>query len=362
MNGEIKLNKYNSINFWRVVFTFAIVVFHFAKTYPAMERGHHIEVGWRIGVEFFFIVAGFLLAYKCERSDLNAWEYTKQRYWRLFPEYFLTLIIMVIYVITQNEMNGEETITYITNSIDEILMLQAVGTSYVNINGAIWYISAMLISGYFVYYLYKAKKDLFVRLIAPLSCIVIYSYISKNIGCLSGNISHFTASGISFALMRGFGALSLGVIAFEFYKRLSRIEFTRKGKIALTLLETILYLIILAYTFKFGSTKVDFIFLVLFFIAVILSFLHSQKNILMHNPVTNYLSLLSYSIYLAHIPALKLLQIYDPTRKYRFILFPILIGITLVYSVLVHYICQFFVKLYRKHKDSIRAVFIKSES
>ena len=69
MNGEIKLNKYNSINFWRVVFTFAIVVFHFAKTYPAMERGHHIEVGWRIGVEFFFIVAGFIESFLTRHQE-----------------------------------------------------------------------------------------------------------------------------------------------------------------------------------------------------------------------------------------------------------------------------------------------------
>ncbi|MBQ9376173.1 MAG: acyltransferase, partial [Ruminococcus sp.] len=344
------------------IFTFAIVIFHFAKLYPDMEKAYNIDIGWRIAVEFFFIVAGFLLGYKCKKSSMNALEYTKHRYRRLFPEYIVTLVIMVIYIIALRNMTAKESIVFITNAIDEILMLQSVGVSYVNINGALWYISSMLICGYFVYYLYRLKKDIFVKFIAPLCCIIIYSIIAKGIGCLCGNISHFTASGISFGLLRGFAGLSLGVIAFEIYLKLSKVEFTKKGSVTITTLETLLYLLILAYTFKFGSTRVDFIFLVLLFICAILSFLHSSKNIIMNNPVTNYLSNLSYSIYLCHIPALKLLKLFSYAREYHFILLPLFIGLTLALSVLVHYSCQFAVKLFRSHKDSIKNIFIKKTS
>ncbi len=176
--GCVKISKYNSITFWKILFTFAIVIFHYAKNYKDFEETYSINMGWRIAVEFFFIVSGFLLAHKCRKSEMNALRYTLHRYIRLFPEYFISLLIMTVIRIYNDRYTLKMTLIYLLNMTDDILMLNAAAISYVNINGALWYLSAMLISGYFIYWFYRKNSEFFVQVTAPASCIAIYSSLS----------------------------------------------------------------------------------------------------------------------------------------------------------------------------------------
>jgi peptidoglycan/LPS O-acetylase OafA/YrhL len=60
------------------------------------------------------------------------------------------------------------------------------------------------------------------------------------------------------------------------------------------------FVAVLVFSSYLGSTKKDFLYVILFFICVILGFLRKEKNILLHNPVIGYLGKLSYTIYLSH--------------------------------------------------------------
>ena len=49
------MSRNNAIDFWRIIFTYMIVVFHFDTTFPYVNR-LGLTPGWYIAVEFFFIV------------------------------------------------------------------------------------------------------------------------------------------------------------------------------------------------------------------------------------------------------------------------------------------------------------------
>jgi len=335
-NKYFQLSKNNSITFWKVVFTFAVVTFHYSTTFKAFNRTYHSNVGWRIAVEFFFIVSGFLLAYKCRRSEMTALQYTLHRYSRLFPEYFFSLLISVIVFFLNKKLKGDEVFDYLLNTTDELLMLQAPALSYVNINGALWYISAMVICGYFIYHLYKKYSDIFTHIIAPLSILVIYSYLAFKERSINGNIGSFTGIGISFALLRGFGAMSLGVLTYELYLKIYDIELTKLGEKVTGFSELLGYGIVLYYTFKFGSSRMDFIFLGIFTVCTVLSFSRKKKTILFNNIIVDNLGKITYSIYLIHIPVLRVCENILNNQDYKTTWFPIYLLLVVVFAVLLH--------------------------
>lgn len=59
----------NMIEFWRVIFTLMIAVYHFNNTYSISWGKWNLTPGWYIGVEFFFIVSGYLLASRSRVSN-----------------------------------------------------------------------------------------------------------------------------------------------------------------------------------------------------------------------------------------------------------------------------------------------------
>lgn len=356
-NNYAQLSNNNSVTFWKVVFTFAVVIFHYSTTYPTFNETYHVNIGWRIAVEFFFIVSGFLLAHKCRKSEMNAAEYTLHRYFRLFPEYFFSLFVSVISFLIISKYNTEEVLVYLLNTTDELLMLHATAMSYVNINGALWYISAMVICGYFIYYLYRKYRDLFTHLIAPLSVLVIYSYLAFKLGSITGTINSFTAIGISFALLRGFAGMNLGVLAYETFLHLPEIKLTKFGEKTATLIEFLGYGIILLYTSKFGSTKMDFIFLVFFTVCTIISFSRKKKNIIFNNSIVDGLGKITYSIYLIHIPVLRNIQRIVGKDVYNTKLFILYLIFVIIFAIILHLLSNAAVKYFSSHKNSIKLRF-----
>lgn len=306
------MSKNNSINFWRFVFTISIVVFHFSVTYEEFniklgteENGN----GWRLAVEFFFIVSGFLMAHKCENSELTAWEYTKHRFKRFFPAFFLMTVVMAVFWIIELELKGEEMWIYILNLSDELLLMQGTALNYVNNNGPAWYISSLIICGYFLFWLLRRYKEKFAHFGAPLICLIVYSYMNKDFGCLCGNITEFTkTTGISIALLRGFGGISAGILSYELYKHLKKIELTKFGTAVARIGEYAGFIIMLWYTFFYGSTQMDFIFLMFFVICTALAFSREKKNPVLNNKIVDYLAKISFSIYLTHIFVLRIFE------------------------------------------------------
>ncbi|MEE3449638.1 MAG: acyltransferase [Acutalibacteraceae bacterium] len=355
------MSKNNSINFWRVIFTFSIVIFHFSGTYSKFNTVVHAENGWRIAVEFFFVVSGFLLAYKCEHSEISAWEYTKHRFKRFFPVYFLSLIMMIVLRIINNSMSARKAFDLILTLIDELMLLQGLAWNYITINGPSWYISVLLICGYFIFYMLRKKKDFFAHFWAPLICIVVYSYLSIKMGRLSGNVYDFSdVLGFSIAMIRGFGGMCAGVISYEFYKKLKETKLTKFGNFLVRLGEIIGFSFILIYTFKKGSTHFDFYFVVIFIFCTAFAFSAEKKNLLFNNVIVDYLSKISFSIYLVHCFVLGFYKKIYPTNTLNLKMFIIFWIITIAIAALSEFLCSLVLKGIEIVRKKYGGIIIKS--
>lgn len=352
------LNKYNSIPFWRVVFTFSIAVFHFSGKFPVFLDVYKCKIGWRIAVEFFFIVSGFLLAYKCRNSEMDAFQYTKHKFWRFLPEYVFMLIFLIPYRIVFLELHRSELVIYLFNLLDDIFFLHGTGIGFVNVNGATWYLSSLMICGYIIYYLYKKYPETFVKFIAPVMVIFSYSVLYKTIHHLSGKFE-ITSIYVSVALIRGFAGISMGVLAYELYVRVNEIKFTRLGKVICSLIEFGGYAWVLLLTFKKGSTKSDFVCVLVFFICVVLSFSRKEKNILYNNRVINYLSKISYSIYLNHIVIKNMFPLFFDSSEYHLSWLLVYLIVIVVFGAVGNWIPMQAVKVFRKHKKTLIKIFVE---
>lgn len=357
------MSKNNSVNFWRFVFTMSIVVFHFADDYKQFNTYFHCNVGWRLAVEFFFVVSGFLLAYKCENSDLSAWEYTKHRYKRFFPAYFLMTVVMTIFWVIEQKMNFNDTCVYILNLSDDIVLMQGTALNYVNNNGPAWYISSLIICGYFIFYLLRKHKETFSHFVAPLICLVAYSYINKDLGSLRGNIANFSQTlGISIAVIRGFGGMCAGVVSYELFKRIKKIKFTKLGMLTAHIGEFAGFGIMLVYTFFKGSTKMDFIFVMFFVLCTAIAFSREKKNIVLNNKLVNYLANISFSIYLTHVLVLRIFEYhFFPQNEYSNKVFLLYIVTSIVSGAVCDFISSRMAAFLGKKSKQLGGFFIKAQ-
>lgn len=356
------MSKNNSINFWRFVFTMSIVVFHASGTYKQLNSAYNFKNGWRIAVEYFFVVSGFLLAYKCENSELTAWEYTKHRFKRFYPPFLFTLLLMAGFRIATGGMTANQTVIFLLNLSDELLLVQSLALNYVTVNGPTWYISSLLICGYFIFFLLRRHKEMFSHFIAPLVCIVAYSYLNKTFGRLCGNVYDFSEGlGLSIAIIRGFGGMCAGVISYELYKSLKNITPTKLGIATAHLVEIAGFTVTLVYNLIYGSSHMDFIFLVFFIICTAFAFSRKKKSILFNNAVVNYLAKISFSIYLIHSFILAIFgKIYSP-EEFSGKMFLLFLLITVASGALCDFVCSKTVAFIEKKSKKVGVFFINKQ-
>lgn len=150
MPSEKGANTRNSaVEFLRFFISITVVLHHFT---PYSPSGY-------LGVDFFFLLSGFFLmdyyakdATASEDPALAAVKYTKKRYLRLFPYYLLAFFLSNILSVCLWDSRPLE--SSIMDTFWEITMLEAFGDFTENLLvGPGWYCSALIIAGFFVYFL-----------------------------------------------------------------------------------------------------------------------------------------------------------------------------------------------------------------
>lgn len=162
-------------------------------------------------VEFFFALSGVWLYntyLKHQDNGYTAFQYTWNRMKRIYPSYLIACC-------TFFALNWEkfQSADGWLKALSELLLLREGGGPY---SGGIaytaWYLSAMLIGGYFVYAFLERYGSTMVRLICPVVIFGTYSYIFS----LGESIEYWGSVGpFSIPLMRGIAGLCLGVCLRE---------------------------------------------------------------------------------------------------------------------------------------------------
>ena len=170
-----------SIDLLKFIFAFLVVFAHMDINYP----------GASVAVDFFFVFSGFFLAKKFysksaeNPAEYNQFRYTADHIKRLYPQYVFSLLVMLCYmcgrdivrIVTGSQLAGNvgETVFRVFEVIPDMFMIQDMGYFVGGgINPAAWYVSAMVIVGYFIYallcYDHKKASEFILPLLFILTC------------------------------------------------------------------------------------------------------------------------------------------------------------------------------------------------
>ena len=314
-NGKIEL--------FRFVFCVIIIFLHInTRLYKGkliLGNGFHFFHMGYIGVEFFFLLSGYLLAKAALKSDGNnaplgsqTVSFMKKKILPLVVPHTICFFLCFVTYCVLSGIHGSDIITSFVKSLPNLFFLQKTGISYLSINRVEWYLSRMLFSMLIIYPLCRKFKKTYTNIVAPVIGIIIIGYIMYSHGKLS-NVKAFEFF-VYRCQLRAFAEINLGVCAFAISERLSEMNFSRFGRAALTVIEASGFLFAVYHTLGYKSSKYDVYALIALFCTIIISFSGlSFGEKIFNNGFFLFLGKLSLPLYLIQEAARDAVIIAFPT-------------------------------------------------
>lgn len=282
-----------AIELWRFIIALAIIGFHtgfiIARSCNG-TNGYFMEVSnWFFGSSevllIFTLTAGYFMVahfkkrmakkeYASMSASKRAWEYTSKRIKGLLPILVLGYLLGVV-ISTKffyPDYNFQQVCTMIVNSAWEFLGFHAVGlrslgNEFFNLNGTLWFISAIIIVGYFLYWGLCKNEDFMAGVLAPFTFIFLagwwcftntraaqtawstFGQQTLSTNGMGGSATAATATlgfnnGLLFVLLGMLG----GMILYYVIDHLKKKEFSEGAKTALTILNLVVSGLLLWYT------------------------------------------------------------------------------------------------------------------
>ncbi len=390
---DVKPTKRNvAIELWRFIIAITIIGFHtgwiIARSCDG-TNGYWMETSnWFFGSSevllIFTLTAGYFIvshfkkrnkdeAYQKKSATSRAWEYTWTRVKGLLPVLILGYILG-IFISTKfyyPDYNFQQICTMTINSVWEFLGFHAVGLrstggEFFNLNGPLWFISAIIIVGYFLYWGLCKNEDTVRGLIAPFTFVFLSGWWAftgtraaqtawSTLGLqtastngMGGSATDATAfigfnNGLLFVMLGMLGGILLYYIIEHFKER----KFTQGGIIGLTLLNVAAGALLLWYTiypatwFNLDRWTVSLLCILVIGITLLNKDYFTK---LLNNDITHglfsYLGSISLYVYMLHYPvAIFMLRVLgtntsDTIYSFWLIFIPTVI-ITVILSILV---------------------------
>lgn len=373
-----------AVDFWRVVATLAVCWGHLNVAYRFKARGMYdgalFTEGNVLGV--FLIFSGYFMmksfVSKKEKGLLEgktprvaAIDYLKTRYMGLWPALFMGLLIGFIYnyvgyltgmwessvltvdAMTQQPLNALQVLQYnLFGSLPSFMGLASTGyLSNLGIayawNVPLWYISTIMVGGYFLYYLLCKDEDLMTGLIVPAILI-----ICPSVWCLSelemnDRLSLFCGL-FDNALAFGVWGISLGIFLYRFYERFRKMKIGHKGKVWLTVINVIMTLVLLWWEVKPGGNywRGTYELFIDLYVSVAMAFCVANQDYFTQKVLDHkiFSTLGEYSLYffICHMPAISLVSSFWAVESVSdyYIALVMVIAISAVAGLICQFICK----------------------
>lgn len=307
-NGKVEL--------WRFIFSIAVMCYHIYKYILRQPAGSLFFSRGYIGVEFFFVLSGILMAKSAygeiQRNEniplgKSTTRFIKRKISGLMPMHIVVFVMLFTVFCFAKEWSLAGIFENLLESIPGFFFIRMAGIYGPYVNFPEWYISVMLIAMLMLYPLTRKWYTSFTHIIAPLTALLILGYLSHKYGGL-GSIRVWTPIG-SKPLLRGISEISLGAVCFEVSRTLKERKMTKRQRTAITVLETASLAGAVWMSLDVNPKEYDIYALI--FLAVALTCAFSQQSYgekLFSNDVCMYLGKLSLPIYLVHRTAWVLVQ------------------------------------------------------
>ena len=281
VSGENRQVQKNAIiEFMRFLFASIIVLFHAGADAGIINQTYFIlgiEVSFfrygYLGVEFFFVVSGYLMAKKAYKNNhstdnelgLETWRFLRHKMMALMPVYIIACFLVSCYFVSC----GKE-LSFFLERLPSLLFLQRTGVIDKEYIGIAWYLSSMFIGMAFIYPILRKKYELYTMCIGPIISILIIGYLIHETGYLGG-VSDWL--GISYKCnFRAFAELSLGATCFEIGRKLFDKEIDNKQRIIWSVVSIIAVCFVLVNVCSTQRMYSDGVVLLVICFIVVMSF------------------------------------------------------------------------------------------
>ena len=322
------MNRNGKVEFMRFVFSVIIILFHCHRTLDfeywmigdygiaALDRGY-------FGVEFFFLVTGFLMARsifaklmrlssgKDTPVDLGqqTFRYFLKKYMSIFPYHVISFTLLVIVRLFTREIWGraDDVLQFFFDSVPEFFFLQKFGFTYTNVDVIEWFISAMLIAILLLYPIAFRFYSMFTRVIAPLLSLWILGIMQYNYGTFS-NQTRWLGFGYA-CVFRAIAEIALGMSLYEASRFIGRYFHSERTRNIFTALEIFGFLLASVYSLSCYTSRYETHVLLFLAISIMLTFTgQTRGNRLFDKPFVYWLGKMSMPIYLCQLIGLALVN------------------------------------------------------
>lgn len=350
------------LDFLKFVFAVLIVLFHSRMLTACSENW--IVVNGRIGVEFFFMVSGYLMCVSCEKSEqgnigIDTWQFMWKKVRRLMPNFIIAWFIMFcVYHYNAGITETSKIFINFVRSVPELLLIKNSGIRFPSYNGPTWYLSAMLLNMLVLYPLLKKLKDLFYVLALALMLFILGNFYQE-FGTLS-DLESWNGWFLK-GTIRGTAGLLGGTLCYKMSALLRSNKYTNCGKICFMLIEWFSYIVAIILCCLYPPSRLDYLIFALFMVGITITCSNiSFDAVVFQHEIFTWLGTFSFSLYLGH----------SCWREFTYNIYPNYWGFNeklicyLIASVwsalLVHYISVFLILLKEEKWQKLKAVFIES--
>ncbi|MCD7809991.1 MAG: acyltransferase family protein [Erysipelotrichaceae bacterium] len=359
-NNRNSKSKNGKIELLRFIFCIVVLLFHLEKYLmgePKLDMGNltiALCPHGSIGVEFFFIVSGFLMGktiYKkistnnqLAGNNINnqlSKEYINfliRKIRGIFPQHCIAFIFAFISYVIFHEITGKKIILTFINSLPNLFLIQMTGFRITNPNNIEWYICCMFIAMAIIYPICRKWYYTFTRYFAPLGSLLVLGFLMYTTHSLTGVE---TWMGICYkSMIRAICEISLGTTAFEISRYISKIQFSKSNRVGLTTIEFLSFIFTMIFVVSTFTKDYEFYALILIIVLVVLCFSEvTYGNKLFNNKFVYHLGEMSLPIYLAQMSGIYLTEAYFLNLSIYKQLF-IAISITLIIAYFIFFVSK----------------------
>ena len=193
------------------------------------------------------------------------------------------------------------------NDFWELTLVKMSGLFTHGIDGAMWYLSAMLLGMAILYPLLRTKRDLMTHLVCPLLALFLYGYLCQAEGHPRDPIVWL---GLCYkGLVRAIAGLCTGVVICMAVRRLKRFSpsgLTKTGNVLAIGAQLLCLLLTIRYMAEQEPSEYDYFYMFLLMLLVLLSFAGFGLESVLGNSqrlhlLSAFLGKYSLSLYLGHL-------------------------------------------------------------
>ena len=367
MKEKIKSNKSGELELLRFISCLIVIGFHFNKhilghvAFPGSKWGFFVQ--GVVGVEFFFVCSGFLMAASAAKeyridplpNDKALGKSTSSFMFRkimTFLPYHIIAYILAWGTVTFIHWKGiGNAVKSIIDCVPSFFLVHMSGWKMGNPQFVEWYLSVMVLGMLILFPIIRKHYHVFTRVIAPAVGIFLLGYLFHKYHRLGGvkdwDVLTFTA------MLRGIAELCLGAFTYEIVQILKEKINIEKAKLINTLIFVFGTIGFVLFTWYDSNNKLQFIGVPICMVLVGVCFMGGTcLSGALNNRFIMFLGKFSLPLYLAQVVGVRIAESkLLPKTMGQWPRIAVGVAITVVTAVIVLLIGNLLMKLFKRKKD-----------